>query len=862
MAEAPVAAPEAPASSTEAKPYYDTPTGGIAPIKPEFVLWHKLKSGQPTAAIDDDVAEGRSTPALSKPLRTGDVAAVPAQTADPTSTDSPAPEPSAQAAGTEKVDGAPGPPGEAPAATEGADEPEAKKVRLNGAQKKAAAKKRQQEEWEARKAAKEAAKADGAEGAEGGKKKAKGQNKGRKFDHKAGSGEIRLCNILGQGRPCDRPNCRADHDLAGYLAARQPDIRRGLPVSSDDLTPTSSSHTCPLFLSLGACPFGFKCRFGESHMRKVEDGQGFMGCGWEIVVDEERVKQRESERGEGKAQRSQLAEMNYITTMQIKDVRGGGKTEEKFPLSSAYLKSIGEPLDTREDNGRGKGKGKKRGRDGKAKEEEVEAPATETPATDAPATEASTAGASTGDAPAPTVGGSAPAAAMEVDSSAAAPATTASDATPATTDVDSHPYRSFVPDLAPIRASEKKRLDFAGKMWMAPLTTVGNLPFRRLAVEYGCDITVSEMGLAQEFLGGNANEWSLLRRHPSEKTFGVQICGSKPQVLVPAAEAIVKNTEIDFLDINCGCPIDLVFNKGAGSALLAHANKLGKSLVGMAKVLGEVPLTIKIRTGVTNTQPTAHKLMPRLQKEWGVSAVTMHGRSRQQRYKSFADYKYIGECVKVLRETAADEDLAPIPIFGNGDAYDHRAYWENVEASGVDGIMVARGALIKPWIFTELKERRDWDISSRERLDMIGKLCDYGLEHWGSDQIGVNKTRRFVCESLSFTHRYIPVGLLERGADQSVHMNQRPFPYKGRDELETLLASDQAKDWVNITSMFLGPPPEDWSFLPKEVDALLRHTRATTCLEEQQSKLNRLQIAMTKEYGRQDYNGAEWYNKH
>jgi len=213
-------------------------------------------------------------------------------------------------------------------------------------------------------------------------------------------------------------------------------------------------------------------------------------------------------------------------------------------------------------------------------------------------------------------------------------------------DVDSHPSRTYVPDLAPIRASEKKRLDFAGKMWMAPLTTVGNLPFRRLAVEYGCDITTSEMGLAQEFLSGNANEWSLVRRHPSERTFGVQICGSKPQVLVPAAEAIVKSTEIDFLgassslslscapvpsltalfslaDINCGCPIDLVFNKGAGSALLAHAGKLGKSLVGMSKVLGEVPLTVKIRTGVSNSQPTAHKLMPRFQKEWGVSAVTV-----------------------------------------------------------------------------------------------------------------------------------------------------------------------------------------------------------------------------------------------
>lgn len=207
--------------------------------------------------------------------------------------------------------------------------------------------------------------------------------------------------------------------------------------------------------------------------------------------------------------------------------------KEKFPLSIAYLNSIGEPLDSRErndNNGRG-GKGKKRGRNGETKAEETAG--TTAPAEDATlispvaSTSTATMDAESTLAPAAPVDGASPA--------------------PATGDVDAHPSRTFVPDLAPIRASEKKRLDFAGKLWMAPLTTVGNLPFRRLAVEYGCDITTSEMGLAQEFLSGNANEWSLVRRHPSERIFGVQICGSKPQVLVPAAEAIAKNCEIDFL---------------------------------------------------------------------------------------------------------------------------------------------------------------------------------------------------------------------------------------------------------------------------------------------------------------------------
>lgn len=165
-----------------------------------------------------------------------------------------------------------------------------------------------------------------------------GASQGRRFDHHAGTGEIRLCNIVAQAKPCDRPNCRSDHDLIAYLAARPADSKRNLPTSSDDLTPTETSHACPLFLSLGACPYGFKCRFGESHMRKLEDGQGFQGCGWELVVDEEKVNKRESEAGEGKGKLSGMAEMNLITTMQIKEIRGGGKTEVRSFAVSPLLR--------------------------------------------------------------------------------------------------------------------------------------------------------------------------------------------------------------------------------------------------------------------------------------------------------------------------------------------------------------------------------------------------------------------------------------------------------------------------------------------------------------------------------------------
>ena len=100
----------------------------------------------------------------------------------------------------------------------------------------------------------------------------------------------------------------------------------------------------------------------------------------------------------------------------------------------------------------------------------------------------------------------------------------------------------------------------------------------------------------------------------------------------------------------------------------------------------------------------------------------LHGRSRQQRYSKLADWAYIRECAIALRESLSDAGLPPVPIFGNGDCFSSHEYYEHKLASGVDGIMVARGALIKPWIFTEIAERREWDISATERLEGIRKV--------------------------------------------------------------------------------------------------------------------------------------------
>merc|ERR1712113_528259 len=138
------------------------------------------------------------------------------------------------------------------------------------------------------------------------------------------------------------------------------------------------------------------------------------------------------------------------------------------------------------------------------------------------------------------------------------------------------------------------------------------------------------------------------------------------------------------------------------------------------------------------------------------------------------DWNYIAEVSKL-----------EIPLIGNGDVNTYQEYNEKLKSTNFGAIMIGRGALIKPWIFTEIKEQRHWDISANERIDLIKKFINFGLEHWNCDIHGINTIRRFLLEWLSFTHRYIPIGILEK----PIKISGSPTLYLGRNETENLLSS-------------------------------------------------------------------------
>lgn len=701
-----------------------------------------------------------------------------------------------------------------------------------------------------------------------------GQNKGRQFNSlKDGKGHCH--GFLSRGEDgCKFANtggCRFSHDLVAYLQNKDKDLylppvahaeveamteeqkmqwleeRYSLTLlpassatygdaaegdkmetfvraSSSTAAPTSTAQaassdpahasldlttSCPIVAVKGFCTMGWKCRFLGSHVRIVgpsslvdeANAGGFAKSGLELVKDEARVEAWRSRSrafvlpAEGDDNVDQ-DEINFGTSAGMKSMR-----VRKYPLPKTkavlkYLEQEAKELAKADPQGSTSGKGPI------------------PPSVFESAAAAPSAGVTTAVTSAAVEAGGDDLEEMEnAVRNSAATAGRAAEAATTTTSLD----------LARIRPAEKRRLNWKGELYLAPLTTTGNLPFRRICTSFGSDIHCGEMGLAESFLHGNASEWSLVRRHESERTFGTQLCGGKPDLLVPVAEALKAEIGegLDFVDINCGCPIDLVYNKGAGSALLDHPSKLSKIVRGMNAVLGDTPLTIKLRTG-TSAKQTTHRIFAKAQTEWGASAATLHGRSRKQRYKNDADWGYIATCASTLRQSVrqwneesryADEpEMVPIPIYGNGDVYSWQDYYERLDRTAVDGEMIARGALIKPWLFTEIKERRDWDISSRERLDIFRQFAHYGLSHWGSDTHGVNTTRRFMCEMMSFTHRYVPTGLLEF---LPARLNDRPPLFRGRDELETLLASGKGEDWVKVTEMFLGKASEEWSFTPK-----------------------------------------------
>jgi tRNA-dihydrouridine synthase 3 len=333
---------------------------------------------------------------------------------------------------------------------------------------------------------------------------------------------------------------------------------------------------------------------------------------------------------------------------------------------------------------------------------------------------------------------------------------------------------------------------FARRLWLAPLTRGGHLAFRRLCVEFGAQVTVGEMALARSLVRGKPSEFALLKGHPAEPLFGVQLAGRDPETLEEAAR-LAEARGARFVDLNCGCPIRAVTQRGLGAGLLGKPARLGRLVAGIRGAL-RVPVTVKLRTGWSQERPNVREVA-RVCEEAGASAIAIHGRSREQRYVKAADWDLIGE-------VAAERGVL---VVGNGDILTHYEARARRERSGVAALMIGRGALIKPWIFRELREDRELLLGAAERVRVYWRFVELLREHFGADARGRARILRFLPWHFGFFSRYRPLPEAEFAESAARHplLQTRMPAASDLEPLERLLRDPREERHLEISTALL-----------------------------------------------------------
>jgi len=281
-----------------------------------------------------------------------------------------------------------------------------------------------------------------------------------------------------------------------------------------------------------------------------------------------------------------------------------------------------------------------------------------------------------------------------------------------------------------------------GALVMAPMTKGSNLPYRRLCVELGARVTISEMTVARRLKQRRKSEFALIRKFDGEPFFGVQLAGTNPEEIGWAA-ALVESRGADLVDLNCGCPIDHFTHKGIGAALGRQPQRI-RRIVDAMKKAAKIPVTVKLRLGWNDEMRNVIE-QAQAAVDGGADALFVHGRTRNARYRFAADWDAIGSVVAAV----------PVPVVGNGDMLFPRDVEAARARSGCAGVMSARGVLIKPWLFREMNEGYR-DISAEERVAIYRRYVTLAREHWGADAHGLERVRQFTRWHIDFWHRHVP----------------------------------------------------------------------------------------------------------
>ena len=341
----------------------------------------------------------------------------------------------------------------------------------------------------------------------------------------------------------------------------------------------------------------------------------------------------------------------------------------------------------------------------------------------------------------------------------------------------------------------KQNAFLGAKYFMGSVTNVANRPFRRLVTELGADATLGEMAIAKYVAQGGRQDLALLRRDPHERIFGAQITGGNVKHLVKAAQ-VAEQFGADFVDFNCACPHRSVVSHGGGAYMLKRPEAMPPILEALREAVS-IPISIKLRKGFDDGDCTAPQIADMAQKA-GFNAIFIHARTRAALYR--------GNCDWDLIESIASN--ASIPVIGCGDLAHGSDVWEREETTACSGFAFARGALMKPWLFREIKEHRTLDPTPDERTALLARLAEYTLEIFGRDEKGLRRSRDFLNKQLDFLVRYVPAPALGR----DLPMQERAPEWTPRDEKEALWARMDAEAKVELLRLagFPDEPDPTW----------------------------------------------------
>ena len=263
-------------------------------------------------------------------------------------------------------------------------------------------------------------------------------------------------------------------------------------------------------------------------------------------------------------------------------------------------------------------------------------------------------------------------------------------------------------------------------LFLAPMEDVSDAPFRQICRNMGANMVFTEFISSEALIRDSDIALHKMSFKEAERPLGIQIFGGREEAMYGAAK-VAEASNPDVVDINFGCPVYKVVNKGAGAACLKDIDMMERMAGTVVDAVDNRPVTVKTRLGWDEHSIRIQEVALMLQSV-GVKALTVHARTRAQKYKGEADWNWL----KKLKNTPG----LHIPIIGNGDVTSPELAAKLFNETGVDAVMIGRGAIGNPWIFKQTRSYLDQgsysaEISLRERLEVCAKQLQLSVEHQG-----------------------------------------------------------------------------------------------------------------------------------